>query len=184
MLDLNYPAEYGTDIHEGYFKVISDQEIEGYADTRVAGDYILHYNIKFNKPFKTFNGWKDESVLVQVSLSLVDQQGCKNNYEAELKPYGWDFDAVHQAAKQEWNTLLSKIEVEGDEADKKKFYTNLYRAYAKQTWSDADGRYRDPLENIQQTQNKQPMYGGDAFWNTFWNFNPLLALISPDILNN
>lgn len=126
MLDLNYPAEYGTDIHEGYFKVISDQEIEGYADTRVAGDYILHYNIKFNKPFKTFNGWKDdkveknirewksngdcggfvefdvkkdESVLVQVSLSLVDQQGCKNNYEAELKPYGWDFDAVHQAAK-------------------------------------------------------------------------------------
>lgn len=58
MLDLNYPAEYGTDIHEGYFKVISDQEIEGYADTRVAGDYILHYNIKFNKPFKTFNGWK------------------------------------------------------------------------------------------------------------------------------
>lgn len=184
MLDLNYPAEYGTDIHEGYFKVISDQEIEGYADTRVAGDYILHYNIKFNKPFKTFNGWKDESVLVQVSLSLVDQQGCKNNYEAELKPYGWDFDAVHQAAKQEWNTLLSKIEVEGNEADKKKFYTNLYRAYAKQTWSDADGRYRDPLENIQQTQNKQPMYGGDAFWNTFWNFNPLLALISPDILNN
>lgn len=211
MLDLNYPAEYGTDIHEGYFKVISDQEIEGYADTRVAGDYILHYNIKFNKPFKTFNGWKDdkveknirewksngdcggfvefdvkkdESVLVQVSLSLVDQQGCKNNYEAELKPYGWDFDAVHQAAKQEWNTLLSKIEVEGNEADKKKFYTNLYRAYAKQTWSDVDGRYRDPLENIQQTQNKQPMYGGDAFWNTFWNFNPLLALISPDILNN
>ena len=62
MLDLNYPAEYGTDIHEGYFKVISDQEIEGYADTRVAGDYILHYNIKFNKPFKTFNGWKDDKV--------------------------------------------------------------------------------------------------------------------------
>lgn len=210
MLDLNYSAEYGTDIREGYFKVISNQEIEGYADTRVAGDYVLNYKIRFDKPFKTFNGWHDgtvernikewkssgdcggfvefdvkkgEAIQVQVALSLVDQEGCVRNYEAELEPYGWNFDAVHQAARKEWNTLLSKIEVEGDEADKRKFYTNLYRAYAKQTWSDTDGRYRDPAERIQQTKG-HPMYGGDAFWNTFWNYNPLLALVNPDILNN
>lgn len=210
MLDLHYPAEYGTDIREGYFKVVSNQEIEGYADTRVAGDYVLSYKIRFDKPFKTFNGWhngtveknikewrsegdcggfvefdvkKGEAIQVQVVLSLVDQEGCVRNYEAELKPYGWDFDAVHQAARKEWNTLLSKIEVEGDEADKRKFYTNLYRAYAKQTWSDTDGRYRDPKERIQKT-NGHPIYGGDAFWNTFWNYNPLLALVSPDILSN
>lgn len=209
LLDLNYPTEYGMNIHEGYFKIVSDNEIEGYADTRSAGDYVLHYNIRFNKPFKRFNGWhkdsvvkdvkewksegdcggfvefdvkKGESILVQVSLSLVDQQGCLRNFEEELKPYNWDFDAVRKEANNKWNTLLSKIQVEGDELDKEKFYTNLFRAYAKQTWSDVDGRYRDPLERIQKVNH--PMYGGDAFWNSFWNYNPLLALISPDILNN
>lgn len=209
LLDLNYPTEYGMNIHEGYFKTVSDNEIEGYADTHSAGNYVLHYNIRFNKPFKRFNGWhknsvakevkewksegdcggfvefdvrKGESILVQVSLSLVDQQGCLNNFEEELKPYNWDFDAVRKEANNKWNALLSKIQVEGDETDKEKFYTNLFRAYAKQTWSDVDGRYRDPSERIQKVNH--PMYGGDAFWNTFWNYNPLLALISPDILNN
>lgn len=211
MLDLEYPAEYGTHVREGYFKVVSDTEIQGYADTQVAGDYVLHYNIRFNKPFKTFNGWekdriekgirewkasgdcggyvefdvrKGEPILMQVALSLVDGQGCIANREAELQPFGWDFDRVRQSAKNEWNALLSKIEVEGNELDKRKFYTNLYRAYAKQTWSDVDGRYRDPQERIQTTLGKHPMYGGDAFWNTFWNYNPLLAMISPDLLNN
>ncbi len=211
MLDLEYPAEYGTNIQEGYFKVISDKEIEGYAETKIAGDYTLHYNIRFNKPFKTFNGWqkddvhknikewkssgdcggfvefdvnKGEAILMQVSLSLVDQQGCLHNYEAELQPYDWNFDAVRKNAKEQWNTLLAKIQVEGEESDKEKFYTNLYRSYAKQTWTDVDGRYRDPSEQIQKTQGGHPMYGGDAFWNTYWNYNPLLALISPDILNN
>ena len=28
------------------------------------------------------------------------------------------------------------------------------------------------------------MYGGDAFWNTFWNFNTILSLVAPDIMNN
>lgn len=211
MLDLHYPAEYGTNVHEGYFKVISNQEIAGYADMRVAGDYLLHYHIWFNKPFKTFNGWKDsrveknisewksngdcggfvefdveqdETIMVQVAFSLVDSLGCLKNYEAELKSYGWDFDTVRKATREEWNGLLSKIEVQGDEVDKEKFYTNLYRSYAKQTWSDVDGRYRDPLERIQTTKGAHPMYGGDAFWNTYWNFNPLLAMISPDIMNN
>lgn len=211
MLDLHYPAEYGTNVHEGYFKVISNQEIAGYADMRVAGDYLLHYHIWFNKPFKTFNGWKDsrveknisewksngdcggfvefdveqdETIMVQVAFSLVDSLGCLKNYEAELKSYGWDFDTVRKTTREEWNGLLSKIEVQGDEVDKEKFYTNLYRSYAKQTWSDVDGRYRDPFERIQTTKGAHPMYGGDAFWNTYWNFNPLLAMISPDIMNN
>jgi hypothetical protein len=28
------------------------------------------------------------------------------------------------------------------------------------------------------------MYGGDAFWNSYWNFNTILALTAPNIMNN
>lgn len=214
MLDLQFPSEYRNYIKKGYFNKISDMELEGFADTRAYCedfDYILHFYIRFNKPFKTLNGWeddtvyndiqkfeakgdcgafvefdvrKDESVIVQVALSLVDIDGAKKNYMQELEPYGWDFDAVRAAAKDQWNDLLSKIEVKGRRIDKKRFYTNLYRSFAKQTWNDVDGQYRDPSEKIQTLPAGYDIYGGDAFWNSYWNFNPLLALIAPNFLNN
>lgn len=213
MLDLLYPTEYRSAIKEGYFKVNSPTEIVGYADTRIGSnfDYTLYFTIRFNKPIQSFSGWQGqlishnvsewtaegdcggfvtfdvedgESIMMQVGISLVDAEGSRKNLDSEMQPYGWDFDAVREAAKDEWNTLLSKIEVEGSEENKEKFYTNFYRSFAKQTWNDVDGRYRDPFERIQQAPEGVDMYGGDAFWNTFWNYNPLLALVAPGILNN
>jgi len=174
-------------------------------------EYILYFSIQFSKPFKSMGGWVNDSitdnasqisgkgdvaafvnyttkigepVMIKVGLSLVDLDGARNNLKSELGDFGWDFDKVALAAKNKWNHLLSKIKVEGREADKKKFYTNLYRSFAKQTWNDVDGRYCDPFENIQQLPKGQDIYGGDAFWNTYWNFNTILSLITPNIMNN
>ena len=178
------------------------------------GDYKLNFVIKVNKPFKSFNGWsssqgirrgieqirdsldigafitfdtkKGEQIMLKTGLSLVDIKGARKNLEKELGDAGWDFDKVVLDAKRTWNDLLGKIEVEGGtETDKVKFYTNLYRCYAqKQTWTDVDGRYTDPMERIQQLPAGEVMYGGDAFWNTYWNLNGLWSLITPDITNN
>lgn len=61
----------------------------------------------------------------------------------------------------------------------------MYRAYAgKQTWNDIDGKYRDACENIQQLKPGQAMYGGDAFWNSYWNLNGLWSIVSPEIIDN
>ena len=174
-------------------------------------EYILYFSIQFSKPFKSMGGWINDSivdntsqivgagdvaafvnystkvgepVMIKVGLSLVDLDGARNNLKSELDNYGWDFEKVVLAAKNKWNDLLSKIKVDGKEADKKKFYTNLYRSFAKQTWNDTDGRYCDPFENIQQLPKGQDIYGGDAFWNTYWNFNTILSLITPNIMNN
>ena len=78
---------------------------------------------------------------------------------------------------------LGTIRVEGDEENIKKFYTNFYRSICKQTWSDSDGRYTDAYGKIQQLPKGQKMYGGDAFWNSYWNYNTLFALVAPDLLN-
>ncbi len=46
-----------------------------------------------------------------------------------MDPFNWDFDAAVADARDEWNGLLGSIEVEGgSETDRKKFYTNMYRA--------------------------------------------------------
>ena len=103
-----------------------------------------------------------------------------------MNPFNWNFDAVRQNAKTVWNNLLSKIKVEGGtEANKKKFYTNLYRSYvARTTWSDVNGKYVDVNEKVRQADPKTPVYGCDAFWNTFWNLNQLWALVNPDLASN
>lgn len=174
-------------------------------------EYKLYFSINFSKPFKNMGGWINdnvidttslisgsgdvaafvtydtkiaEPVMIKVGLSLVDQEGARNNLEAEMNGFGWDFEKAAASARKQWNDLLSKIRVEGSEPDRKKFYTNLYRSFAKQTWSDADGRYCDPFEEIRMSPPGTAMYGGDAFWNSYWNYNTILSLIAPNIMNN
>ena len=132
-----------------------------------------------------FSTHEGEEVLMQTAISLVSIEQARLNLETELvQPFGWDFNAVKENARKVWNDLLSKIEVKGGtETDKKKFYSNLYRSYvARAIWSDVNGQYRDPCENIRTLKDPDsPMLGSDALWNTFWNLNQLWTLVNPDI---
>ena len=222
LIDLQIPSEYGYEIFYTEIKKVSDTEIEGVSyqqSLRKANynEYILHFVMRFNKPFKSLNGWvkeeiyrdvervssdfghKDvgafvqfktaegEQIMVQTGISLVSTEQARLNLETELNPYKWDFEAVKNDSKKNWNTLLSTIEVEGGtETDKTKFYTNLYRAYAgRTTWSDVNGKYVDMYEKVQQLPDaSKPVYGSDGFWITFWNLNQLWTLATPDIANN
>ncbi|MDR2955758.1 MAG: GH92 family glycosyl hydrolase [Prevotella sp.] len=175
-------------------------------------EYKLHFVIRFSKPFQALNGWnegreyddietiegkndigvyalytteKDEEITVSTAISLVSVEQARLNMDAELAPLDYNFDTVKTQTRDKWNAILSKIKVEGkNEQDKKKFYTNLYRAYAgKQTWNDVNGKYMDACENVQQLESGN-MYGGDAFWNTYWNLNGLWSMITPDIVDD
>jgi predicted alpha-1,2-mannosidase len=215
LFNLLFPAEYPFKVLDAKITKVSNTEIEGYSKQTSAGfnDYTVYFVARFNKPFETFGGWKEkdiqkdlteikgngdvgayvtfetkegEKVLLQTAISLVSIESAKLNLETELKPFGWNFDAVKRNARDVWNNLLAKIEVSGGtEVNKKKFYTNLYRSYCARTiWSDVNGEYRDPCEAVQKLDDpKSPMFGSDAFWNTFWNLNQLWTLVNPDIAN-
>jgi len=177
-------------------------------------NWKLFFVIRFSKPFDHFNGWENdnvkenvnliagkgrigayvtfktkegENIMVQSALSLVSLEGARKNMKDELiDQCGWDFDACVNHSRQVWNNLLGKIKIEGgSEKDKRKFYTNMYRSYAgKQTWNDVDGKYRDACEDIQQLKPGQSIYGGDAFWNSYWNLNGLWSIVTPEIIDN
>lgn len=221
LVDLKIPTEYNYETFEVKITKVSDTEIEGYSvqqSLRKANynEYILHFVMRFSKPFNSFNGWihediikntneihlifgdedvgaflnfktkEGEQILVQSGISLVSIEQARLNLETELNPFGWDFEAVKNNTRKTWNSLLSKIEVDGGtETDIKKFYTNMYRAYASRTiWSDVNGKYVDMYEKVQQLEDPEsPVYGSDAFWNTFWNLNQLWTLSQPDIAN-
>lgn len=147
LVDLQIPSEYGYEIFYTEIKKVSDKEIEGISyqqSLRKANynEYTLHFVMRFDKPFTSFNGWvkedivrnvdrvssgfghKDvgafvtfstkerEQVMVQTGISLVSVEQARLNLETEMNPFDWDFDAVVADAKKEWNSLLSVIEIE------------------------------------------------------------------------
>jgi predicted alpha-1,2-mannosidase len=136
--------------------------------------------------FVEFATQAGEVIQVQTGISLVSLEQARLNLDTETASFGMDFDAAHVQAKATWNKLMGAIEVSGgSEVDKTKFYTNLYRAYCARTiWSDVNGKYVDMYEKVQQLEDPlSPVYGCDAFWNTFWNLNQLWSLVHPEIAN-
>jgi predicted alpha-1,2-mannosidase len=176
--------------------------------------YTLHFFVRFSKPFDSMGGWvgtnitpdteaitgrgdigafasyhttEGEVIEVKTGISLVSIEQARLNLDAEMARFAWNFDAVRKHASETWNNLLKKIEVEGgSEADRKKFYTNLYRSYVARTiFSDVNGKYVDPTGRVRQLENPEsPMLGCDALWNTFWNLNQIWGLVTPDILSH
>ncbi len=168
--------------------------------------YKLHFVVRFSKPFDSMGGWvgtnitpavkeitgggdvgafvnyqtaEGEVIQVKTGISLVSIEQARLNLDTEMNRFGWNFDAVRKNARDTWNNLLKKIEVEGgSDTDRTKFYTNLYRSYVARTiFSDVNGKYVDPNGEIRQLKNPEsPMMGCDAFWNTFWDLNHALGI--------
>jgi predicted alpha-1,2-mannosidase len=208
VLDAKITRVSDTEI-EGYSK----QQSGNFMHLGGFNDYTVHFVARFNKPFKLFGGWKGkeiskniseitgngdvgayvdfdtkegEVVLMQTGISYVSIEQARLNLNQEMNPFNWSFEAARNNASNIWNNLLSKIKVEGSTEDnRKKFYTNMYRAYcARSILSDVNGKYVDMCENVKQLDDPQsPVFGCDAFWNTFWNLNQLWTLVNPDIAN-
>lgn len=134
--------------------------------------------------FVEYDTEEGEQIGVQVGISLVSPEQARLNLDTEMKPFGWDFDAVVKNQENTWNALLGRVEIESDnETAKKKFYTNMYRSYLARTiWSDVNGKYIDMYEKEQQLKDPSSVViGCDAFWNTFWNLNGLWNLVTPQV---
>ncbi|MHC4743844.1 MAG: GH92 family glycosyl hydrolase [Planctomycetota bacterium] len=176
-------------------------------------EFTLHFVSEVSKPFDSMGGWvgqdvrdnvrsisakgdvgvflnystrEGEVIKLKTGISLVSIEQARLNLETETREFEWDFYAARVNAGRVWNELLGKIEIEGGTHEQRtKFYTNLYRSYCARTiWSDINGKYADMYEKVQQLKDPEsPVYGCDAFWNTFWNLNQLWTLVTPEIAN-
>lgn len=134
--------------------------------------------------FLNYRTKDQEEILVRSGISLVDLQGARNNLKTELSdPFGWDFAGVVNNARSIWDEYLGRIEIEStDYLQKKKFYTNYYRALAaKAIGSDADGRFVDENEKVCRLDQPDDCIVSGEYWNTFWNNQQLFNLVAPEI---
>ena len=113
----------------------------------------------------TFDLGADEPLRVKVALSAEGGlAGAARNLSAEVP--GWDFAAVRAAAAADWERLLSRIRVAGDETARRNFYTALYHLMQQPNdLADAGAR---------------PFYSTLSTWDTFRAAHPLYTILTPE----
>ena len=171
-----------------HFVIEFDRDIAAFGgwenDALWTGNAHAAQNPKFFGCYVEFKP-ADCATVVQMrsGISFVDIAGAANNLKREVEePFGWSFEKVRAANEATWNDLLGRVKiVTPDRLEKKRFYTNLYRSFCRNTFNDADGRWNDPLGKIRKLDDPDARtMGCDAFWNTFWNLNQVWNLVGPE----
>ncbi|MGB6152915.1 MAG: GH92 family glycosyl hydrolase [Pricia sp.] len=135
-------------------------------------------------------GDSQKEVLMKASISYTSASNAKKNRDAELPD--WNFDAIVQDSKKEWNDLLGRIKVDGGtQKAQRRFYTDLWHALqGRRTISDVNGAYPDNTGNVFRVGQIPPKedgtpkfnhYNSDSFWGAQWTINTLWGLVYPEI---
>lgn len=185
------PKVWGNDIDQEYtihFVMEFDQPITrlgSWIDSSVQRNVsgLKVKGVKNAGIYVEFNTVENPAVQVRTGISYVSIENAAKNLEKEIsKPFEWNFNAVRKYNVDTWNDLFNRIKISTpDRREKVRFYTNMYRALCRNTYSDVDGRWVDATEKIQKLQDPNALaLGCDAFWNTFWNLNQFWNLVTPE----
>lgn len=174
----------------------NDSTLTGHVINKVWVNQVYYFAMKFNRPviasselpmaatekgkriIATFDMKPEDQLLMKVALSTTGVEGAKANLTAELN--GWDFEEVRQAAKNEWNSYLSRIDVEGTTDEKTNFYTSFYHALIQPNEiSDIDGKYRNAKDEIVQATGDK-FYSTFSTWDTYRAAHPFYTLMVPE----
>ncbi|GHT82609.1 alpha-1 2-mannosidase [Bacteroidia bacterium] len=110
-----------------------------------------------------------QPLVAKVGLSVASEAAARENLAHDVS--GFDFDAVRTQAREQWNTALSDIIVEGSETDKMNFYTAQYHAKI--------------VPNIVSDANApKKSYSTFSLWDTYRAWNPLVTLTNPALVND
>jgi predicted alpha-1,2-mannosidase len=125
----------------------------------------------------SFDLAKGTPIELQVGISLVSLEDAGKNRAAEIT--GWDFEATRDATRKAWADLVGTMKLwGGTEADRRMFYSALYRAFLMPTiTSDVDGSYR--YAGQEKTADGFSFCTDQSLWDTYRTVTPLYALVAP-----
>ncbi len=188
-------------------EIKGDSAVQGY--TRIRGgwnngrDYTVYFYAETDRPFIDTATWTDSiiskatampdkgaktgaivafadtttTVNLRIGISFLSQLKAKENLENETR--GLTFEQVRQNLVDEWNAILSRVELAEDTPLnlKRMFYTGLYHTMLMP--SDRTG------ENPRWNDRGIPYYDDFyALWDTYRTSTPLMAILIPDRLTD
>ena len=226
----------GIDTIEGSL-MIADSRLS--TDSRLVVPTQVFFVMTTDRHFQSLDGWRTQemqrnltgikgensglvmnfgkisagtTVQMKVAISYCSVKQALLNLNTEAP--NWDFEAVRNSAREEWNKLLSRIEVEGTHDRKVKFYTDLWHSLlGRGVFSDVNGLYPvyrkgkfseinndvnglfpiydkemyAEIKSVPLNDKGQPlfeMHVSDSFWWSQQNLNSIWGLTYPDVLRD
>ncbi|HWZ14692.1 MAG TPA: GH92 family glycosyl hydrolase [Mucilaginibacter sp.] len=141
---------------------------------------------KGTKSFITFTADAPDIIEFKYAISYISPEQAKQNFKDEFT--GVDFAALKQAAKGAWAKVVNQIAVEGGTvAQRRSFYTALYRCNERMVNINEDGRYYSGYDK-KVHESTRSFYVDDWVWDTYLALHPLRAILNPamesDMLNS
>lgn len=170
------------ELHVGKRAITGTDHFQGmkaylYAETDVDIEEI-RYKDNERKHALLKVGQNTRTVRFKYGISYISTEQAKQNLYHEIP--GWNFDEVKQAAYNAWDKVLSQINVEGGtEAQKKVFYTALYRCHERMVDISEYGSYYSAFDQ-KVHQSDQPFYVDNWLWDTYIALEPLFMILDPE----
>lgn len=143
----------------------------------VLGPQPIPSRMNGEKAWFSYNENDPNMIEFRFAISFVSCEQAKENFLNELA--GITFEELKEKGKQEWEKVIGQIKVEGGtEAQKRSFYTALYRNYARMVDISEYGKYYSGYDNTVHTDNK-PFYTDDYSWGNFPAMHPLRIILDP-----
>lgn len=195
LMSINFGASF-TKVLDVKYEIISPDEIQGYihaGNTCDHGAYKLYFNLTTNRPFTvkaktekevelSFGSESLKPVEVRIALSPINTETAKKENEKVKK---LTFEQVKKQAADEWENILSRIELKGaSEEDKILFYTSLYRVFlSPANVTSLDGKFLATDGNIYPVEDFT-YFSSWSMWDTYRTKFPLITLLDAKNMRN
>lgn len=186
------PASAFDKVYAASFEQKSPSMGQGFAEcanTCRRGHYLLHYRLYTSSPFRldTIAGGLKRLTFPELSARYVEVRivvgtGLPDELEGMTEQTVWrtDFLTMTERARQQWERLLSTVEVEGGTADQQTiFYTSLYRTFHSpfQVTDRHMTRYLGTDGKAHERKEGTEYYSSWSLWDTYRTKFPLITLL-------
>ncbi|WP_316734735.1 GH92 family glycosyl hydrolase [Pedobacter aquatilis] len=166
---------------DGKTKISGVEEFQGmkayfYAETNTPVEIIYQDGqAKKKSLLKVLNGVQNVSFKYGISFISIEQ--AKENLTKEISD--WDIAKLRSKATVAWNKVLNQINVNGGtDAQKRVFYTSLYRSYERMVDINEYGKYYSAYDKKIHTSDK-PFFVDNWLWDTYIALEPLQTILNP-----
>ncbi|NOX67338.1 MAG: glycoside hydrolase family 92 protein [Chlorobi bacterium] len=150
-----------------------------YAEVNTDISDVKYQNTTDKKKLLIRLGDKPQVVSFRYGISYISIEQAKRNLQNEISE--WDFESIKNHAFQVWDKAFSQINVEGGTiAQKRVFYTALYRAYERMVDINEYGKYYSAYDHKIHESN-EPFYVDNWIWDTYIALEPLHMILNPDM---
>lgn len=146
-----------------------------------AGNPLTNVVVKSlnGKLIVTSNSKFKETILMKYAISYISAEQAKKNFEIEIANQNFEQTAIK--GKQEWDKVINQIEVTGGtEAQKRAFYTSLYRTYERMIDINEYGQYYSGYDG-KVHKSERPFFVDDWVWDTYLAKHPLNSILNPQM---